>query len=199
MTCRATIPATGAETVAAGRAAADPEPWPSLLQRLRRRFARRAGPDDVDDLVQDAVLVLWRRALAGEIVADRFAFCVRVAQRRLVDGYRAQHPVPGGDVFDACLDEPRVGPVDWVARLRREGLAPPAVWAELLLAISGGVRTTRHLARALDRDPSAVRWSRRRLQRWLAACAAELAGDLAGAAPPRGDLVDGVEPARVAR
>ncbi|MBL9079798.1 MAG: sigma-70 family RNA polymerase sigma factor [Planctomycetes bacterium] len=176
-----------------------------MLRRLRWRLARSAGSDDVDDVVQEAALAAWRCQVRGEAIVDRFAFCVRVAQRRIVDERRTRRPVPCGDVDEAAAAEVHGAHIDWVARLHREGLQPRDAWIELLDAIGSGARATKHLARVLARDAKTVRCTRRRLQRWLVERRAELAGTAAaapaspaGARPPNSDLQVGVGRARVA-
>ena len=139
------------------------------LQRSLRGWADRA---DIEDAVQEALLVLLRAYTTSSPVFAPFPFAFAVARRHILMGRRRARRVQVSRDLDvpAAHQSPAT---NWSALLTDLGYAPSERRARTLELLGQGLRTTRGLARALDRDVASVKEHRARLQRWLLRVLAE--------------------------
>lgn len=140
------------------------EPWGLLCAAIRKRL--RGGGAWIDDVVQDAVATLIEARQKGVTLRDDVGFCVRVAQRRLVDRKRRLHR----EVAGLNLDETSIAPWEptkWAEKIRAFGVILSDEAAELLDRMESGFRGSRRLAECLGRDVKSIRERRWRLQKVL--------------------------------
>jgi len=137
------------------------------LHRYLRCIAQQMPREWVEDQLEELVLCLLETRAIGGAVQDLAAFSRAFLRRRLVDEVRRQRRRPRGFSDLEQLASLAAASTDWVAVLRREGYEPTGNWARILDRIASGTRSSKGLARALGRDVTSVRESRRRLQRWL--------------------------------
>src|SRR5690606_31975395 len=160
-----------------------------VCETLHRRSRRmpRWWRQDLDDVAQDAFLVMLELQAAGQPVADPVGFAVTFAQRRFADQARkmARQPLEPGVVLDEITFSAPTPAPEWGAWLRRAGFEPTPAWESLLSEMASGVRGSRALAGRLGRDSSTIRERRRRLQRWLRDIAS---AEFPAPPPPSNDL-----------
>jgi hypothetical protein len=143
--------------------------WEALRSYLFARWRRRQPRQHVEDAIQDTLLLLLQQGAQRAVVANLRAFANRIVQRRLVDATRREHRRVVAHATWLLAQQPATTTTAWVDDLIALGHRPTAGWTRLLVAIERGTRTTRGLARVLDRDPKTVKESRGRLQAWLRA------------------------------
>lgn len=120
----------------AGVAAGDRAAFAALFERYAGRLKAHvlragAGRDDADEIVQDVMVSVWRRAASFD--PDRAAvstWIYAIARNRRIDGLRRAHR-PRPDPLDPTFDpEPEPDGLDRVSRVEREA-ALRAVLADL--------------------------------------------------------------------
>lgn len=84
------------------------------LMALVRRFNRASGWDgETEDIVQDALVMLWQLSETGYPIRDAEALAVKITKARCVERYRRQHirfvpladsPIPGSDSATSGTD-----------------------------------------------------------------------------------------------
>lgn len=153
------------------------ETWGLLCSAIRKRLG--GGGAWIEDLVQDAVATLIEARQKGATIRDDVGFCVRIAQRRLVDRRRCLLREIDGINLDELAMATRE-PSRWAEKLRGSGVGLSAVAAELLDRMESGFRGNRRLAECLGRDVKSIRERRWRLQKTLR----ELFMEFYGAPPP---------------
>ena len=124
-----------------------------LTPELRAYAARRVAPDDVDDIVQETLLSLWRTHAPGQPPTRALAF--RVADRRIADHFRAAgrhrrraEAVATQPMQTAYAPPEPSEPPAWLAQLSPEAL-------EVLLLVVDGLSVS-EIAQRLDLTPGAV-------------------------------------------
>ncbi|MGE3173720.1 MAG: RNA polymerase sigma factor [Planctomycetota bacterium] len=149
----------------------DELPWAELTHWLVLKLSW-APHDLVEDAVQDALVTLLEREARGGSVHSPRAFALRVAQRRLVDRWRASRWVSLSESLEVTpVPEPGGPVVSWNSHLIARGLSLTPNQVALLAAIDSGARSTKAIARALNRTPKTVRERRLRLLQALAVLA----------------------------
>lgn len=160
--------------------------WSELDREIRRRFRLRLREDRdwLEDMVQEAMLAMWRSHQSGEGPRDPVGFALTLLRRRYIDRLRRRRlrstETIGQIDHLACPDPPRQ--LSWTQRLRESGLRPTPVWCQILDQLSSGCRTNKALSRILEKDPKSLRRARLRLQTWLEHVLST------GSAPPPCDL-----------
>ncbi len=133
--------------------------------------------------MQDAAVALWRSRSDGSEIANPLAFCSCVVRRRVSDEVRRVRRCTLADEHLLAAH----------ARAHEPVVEREYPWRDLMLTrgqltllrlIVGGVRSTRSLARALDRDPASVRERRHRLVSHLERLWARAGAPLADPAQP---------------
>ena len=149
----------------------DADSWQRLAAMLLKQAPAHCPgmpPDWIQDAVQEDLLTMLVAAEDGECIDRPVAFGIVLLRRHYVDWIRRRQRrlAHGGESGDDATSDPG-DPVDWVARLRREGFEPTAKWSQILDRIASGTTSSGGLARALDCDESTIRENRRRLRSWL--------------------------------
>ena len=129
-----------------------------LRPQLRAFIARRVAPADVDDVLQETLSSIWA-ASSGEATGESRAVAFRIAERRVVDHYRARsrqqrtlravHDMNPPVQADSALDEVLAQtPPAWLYQLSTEAL-------EVLLRFIDGASVA-EIAADLQISPNAV-------------------------------------------
>jgi RNA polymerase sigma-70 factor (ECF subfamily) len=155
------------------------QPWPQLLDALRRFVRRRVRDEhEAEDIVQETLTKLAAQLHAAPIEGPLHAWVLRVARNAIVDHYRARHrsePLVE-DVVAGDAEARRVEQAGLLASFRAFLHAlPPEQREAVLLTEYEGLTQTELAARlgvAVSTVKSRVQRGRKRLERALRDCCA---------------------------
>lgn len=155
---------------------------PVLVDDLRAFVARRVAPEDVDDVLQDALLKIHRGLATVDDSERLMGWIYRVARNAVTDHHRRRRPTDPLDAEalpaeeDDAVPPARAMVAKWLVATLAE-LAPRHREALELVELEG--MTQRELAARLDLSPSGARTRVQRARaalrdRLLRCCAIEL-------------------------
>jgi RNA polymerase sigma-70 factor (ECF subfamily) len=157
----------------------------ALRDGLRRFVARRARPEDVDDLVQDVLLRMHERAADLQDEARLAAWALRVAQSVVADHHRRKRPEVAEDAAPEPADVEEAGNVNEIVAswLRPMIALLPDEYEEAIELVDVAGMSQREYAERAGLSPSGARTrvqrGRRMLEEIVRACC-ELETDARG-------------------
>lgn len=143
--------------------------WSRLSNAIRSSLSQHAirVRHDIDDAIQEALLTVWLRLLSGDVPRDLQAYATRVAHRRIVDAWRRHQREPTRSCVDseASCDPEAID--NWVELLEGQGAKATEAGEAVLRLITKGLRSSKALALALERNVKTIKERRARLCVWL--------------------------------